>query len=157
MATVTGSVRGSEDRGPRCRRKTGVRLAVWIAVVGLMIGCASEPSAPAVSETEARSTADDMLNAYNSDDYESASREWSDELKDEIDRSTFESSRDQILAKKGRDVEIVGVELAPEQPDEDVTWYEFGARFEKDDNVLFLIAFDVESQKVAGAELQAAG
>ncbi len=136
-------------------RQTAVRLVVGIAV-GLMIGCASEPSAPAVSETEARSTADDMLNAYNSGDYEGASRDWSDELKVEIDRSTFESSRAQILAKKGRYVEIVSVELAPEQPDADVTWYEFRARFEKDDNVLFMVAFDVESQKVAGAELEPA-
>ncbi len=136
-------------------RQTAVRLVVGIAV-GLMIGCASEPSAPAVSETEARSTADDMLNAYNSGDYEGASRDWSDELKVEIDRSTFESSRAQILAKKGRYVEIVSVELAPQQPDADVTWYEFRARFEKDDNVLFMVAFDVESQKVAGAELEPA-
>src|SRR6266508_2997664 len=136
-------------------RQTAVRLVVGIAV-GLMIGCASEPSAPAVSETEARSTADDMLNAYNSGDYEGASRDWSDELKVEIDRSTFESSRAQILAKKGRYVEIVSVELAPEQPDADVTWYEFRARFEKDDNVLFMVAFDVQHKKVAGAELEPA-
>jgi hypothetical protein len=129
-------------------------MAVGVAVVGLMVGCGSEPSAPAVSATEARSTADDMLNAYNSDDYETASRDWSDELKDEIDRSTFESSRAQILAKKGHYMEIIDAKIAPEQPDADVTWYTFRARFEKDDDVPFLVAFDVESQKVTGAELE---
>lgn len=124
--------------------------------MGLMIGCSNEPSAPAVSETEARSMADDMLNAYNSDDYEAASLDWSDELKDEIDRSTFESSRDQILAEKGRYVEIIDAKLAPEQPDSHATWYAFRARFQKDDDVPFLVAFDVESQKVTGAGLEPA-
>jgi hypothetical protein len=32
-----------------------------------------------------------------------------------------------------------------------------GARFEKDDNVLFMVAFDAESRKVTGAELKSAG
>jgi Protein of unknown function (DUF3887) len=136
--------------------RPGVRIAVGVAVVGLMIGCGSQPSAPAVSRAEARSTADDMLNAYNSDDYEAASRDWSDELKNEIDRNTFESSRSQILAKKGRYVEITDVELAPEQPDSHVTWYAIRARFEKDDDGLFLVAFDAQSQKVTGAELEPA-
>jgi hypothetical protein len=131
-------------------------MAVGVAVVGLMIGCGSEPSAPAVSATEARSTAVDILNAYNSDDYESASREWSDELKSEIDRGTFESSRSQILARKGRYVEITDVELAPEQPDAHTTWYAIRARFERDDDVPFLVGFDTESQKVSGAELDPA-
>jgi hypothetical protein len=53
-------------------------------------------------------------------------------------------------------VEITDVELAPEQPDSHVTWYAIQARFEKDDDVLFLIAFDAESQKVTGAELEPA-
>ena len=48
------------------------------------------------------------------------------------------------------------MELAPEQPDSHVTWYAIQARFEKDDDVLFLIAFDAETQKVTGAELEPA-
>jgi len=51
-------------------------------------------------------------------------------------------------------VEIIDVKVAPEQPDAHVTWYAFRARFEKDDDVPVLIACDVESQKVTGAELE---
>ena len=51
-------------------------------------------------------------------------------------------------------MEIIDVKVAPEQPDAHVTWYAFRARFEKDDDVPVLIACDVESQKVTGAELE---
>jgi hypothetical protein len=81
--------------------QAGFRFAVVIVVAALMIGCGNDPSAPAVSEIEARSKADDMLSAYNSDDHEAASRDWSDEFKDEIDRGTFESSREPDPGQKG--------------------------------------------------------
>lgn len=42
-------------------RQAGFRLPLVVAMVGLMIGCSNEPSAPAVSETKARSMAEVML------------------------------------------------------------------------------------------------
>jgi hypothetical protein len=108
----------------------GCRFAVVVAVAGLMIGCGNDPSAPVASETRVGSKTDAMLHAYNDDDYDAVIRDWSDELKHEIDRSTFESSRAQILAKKGRYLGIINVTVAPEQPDvmSRGTWSERGSR-----------------------------
>lgn len=136
-------------------RKLYVGLA-FVGVLGL-VACGSDTSAdvptPVVSEDEARSIAENMLQAYNSGDYGAWSRDWSDEMKAGIDRATFEGFRQQTLPATGAFLQIKSVDLKPGEQDPDVARYEFRASFEEDDDVLFMIAFYPGSRKIDGVQL----
>ena len=128
-----------------------------VLVLGL-IACGSDRSvdvpAPVVSEDEARSMAENMLQAYNSGDYGAWSRDWSDEMKAAIDHATFDGFREQTFPVTGGFLEIKRVELKPGEKDPDVARYQFMASFERDDDVLFMIAFYPGSQKIDGVQLE---
>jgi hypothetical protein len=128
-----------------------------VAVLGL-VACSSDTSidapAPLVSEGEAWSMAESMLQAYNSGDYGAWSRDWSDEMKAAIDQATFGGFREQMFAVTGRFLELKSVELKPGEQDPDVARYEFMASFERDDDVLFMIAFYPGSRKIDGVQVE---
>ena len=128
-----------------------------VAVLGLVAcsgGTSADVSTPVVSQNDARSMAENMLQAYNSGDYGAWSRDWSDEMKTAIDQATFEGFRNQTFPVTGEFLEIKNVELKPGEQDPDVARYEFRAAFESDDDVLFMIAFYPGSRKVDGVQLE---
>lgn len=62
--------------------------------------------------------------------------------------------REQAFPVTGEFLEIKGVELKPGEEDPDVARYEFRAAFERDDDLLFMIAFYPGSRTVDGVQLE---
>lgn len=137
-------------------RKLYLGLAT-VAVLGLIACSSNTPTdlpAPVVSEEEAWTMAENMLQAYNRGEYGAWSRDWSKEMKAAIDQATFEGFHEQAFPITGEFLEIKGVELKPGEEDPDVARYEFRAAFERDDDVLFMIAFYPGSPRVDGVQLE---
>jgi hypothetical protein len=120
--------------------RAGLALVMAIGLGACGSGAGKDAPTPGVTEDEARSMAESMLEAYNSGDYDVWSRDWSDAMKAAIDRETFESFREQTLPVTGSFVEITSVELKPGEQDPDVARFEFRTTFERDDEVVFMIA-----------------
>jgi hypothetical protein len=95
-----------------------------------------------------------VLRAYNRGEYGAWGRDWSNEMRAAIDQATFEGFRQQAFPVTGEFLEIKGVELKPGEEDPDVTRYEFRAAFERDDDLLFMIAFYPGSRTVDGVQLE---
>ena len=95
-----------------------------------------------------------MLAAYNSGDYESWSRDWSQTMKRAISEDAFEAFRTETIAQTGEFEEIVSITSRPgDNPG--VTRWESRARFENGEWIL-MIAFNDGSKLIEGANLSPA-
>jgi hypothetical protein len=129
----------------------GVLLA--LAVVSCSgNGSESSQATATPSQAQARMIAENMLNAYNSGDYEALSRDWSSTMKSVLGEDAFHEFRDEALPVTGRFVRLTSV--TPVRGEEDRhSNYDVEAQFEKRGSVLFTMTLSPEN-KVEGLELK---
>jgi hypothetical protein len=137
------------------RRMIMALLGVLLALA--LVSCGGNGNEPAQatatpSEEQARMIAENMLDAYNSGDYDALSRDWSSAMKSVIGEDAFRDFRDEALPVTGRFTKLTGLTLVSGADDRHAS-YDVEAEFEKRDAVLFTMTLSSEN-KVEGLDLK---
>lgn len=129
----------------------------WLLIIATALGACTSLSGPdespgsPVTEAEALSMTENMLEAYNSGDYAAWSRDWSATMKQSIPAATFEAFREQTMAESGQFVDVVSIRSRPgDNPG--VTRWESTVEFERG-TYTFMIAFNAGSKSIEGVNL----
>jgi hypothetical protein len=136
-------------------RRMIMALVVLVALALVSCGGNGSESTQATatpSRAQARMIAENMLNAYNSGDYEAFSRDWSSAMKLVVGEDAFHEFRDEALPVTGRFVRVRSVTPVRGEGDRHPS-YDVEAQFEKRDSVLFTMTLSADN-KVEGVELK---
>jgi hypothetical protein len=141
--------------GHTMRRMIMALLNVLLALA--LVACGGNGNEPTQetatpSQEQARMIAENMLDAYNSGDYDALSRDWSSAMKSVIGEDAFRDFRDEALPVTGRFTKLTSVTLVGGEDDRHAS-YDVEAEFEKRDAVLFRMTVSSDN-KVEGLELK---
>lgn len=129
-------------------------LFVLLVVAVLTSACGSAANAPqgdaksVLTQEEAASMIDSALQAINTGDYASWSRDWDKDMKAAINDAAFQEYRSQVVSQYGKYVSLESVEMQPGLQKGNVRWVAI-ADFEKG-RIKFSFGFPNDSRLVKG-------
>jgi hypothetical protein len=130
---------------------TTLLILLIVAVLTAACGTSAVPQGEAVSvltKEEATSMIDNAMQALNTGDYATWSRDWDNDMKTAIKDKDFQSYRDQVLAQYGQYVALESVEIQPGLQKGNVRWIAI-ADFEKG-KIKFSFGFPNDSRLIKG-------
>ena len=123
-----------------------------VAVIATACGAGNKaPQGKAVSvlsKEEATTMIDSALQALNTGDYATWSRDWDNDMKAAIKDKDFQSYRDQVVAQYGQYVSLESVEIQPGLQKGNVRWIAI-ADFEKG-KIKYSFGFPNDSRLIKG-------
>jgi hypothetical protein len=123
--------------------------AVFITACGAPTSDAPQGEAvSALTQEEATSVIDNALQALNTGDYATWSRDWDNDMKAAIKEADFKSYRDQVVTLYGQYVSIESLEILPGLNEGNVRWVAI-ANFEKG-KIKFTFGFPNEGRQIKG-------
>lgn len=130
-------------------------LFVLVVAAVVISACGAAPdSAPqgearsVLTQDEAARMIDHALEALNTGDYESWSRDWDEAMKTAIKASDFKEYRDQVAAQYGQYVELESLEMLPGLQAGNVRWVAV-ASFEKG-RIRYTFGFENDGRLIKG-------
>lgn len=129
-------------------------LFILFVVAVLASACNSASNAPrgeaksVLTREEATSMIDSALQAINTGDYTSWSRDWDKDMKAAINDGAFQEYRNQVVSQYGKYVSLESVEMQPGLKKGNVRWIAI-ADFEKG-KIKFTFGFPNDSRLVKG-------
>ena len=129
-------------------------LFLLLTVAVLASACGGASSAPkgeavsVLSQQEATEMIGSALEAFNTGDYATWSRDWDDAMKAMIDEKGFQEYRSQVLAAYGQYVSLESVEIQPGANKGYVRWVAI-ANFEKG-KIKFGFGFLNDGREITG-------
>jgi hypothetical protein len=102
----------------------------------------------ALTHDEAAVMIDNALQAINTGDYATWSRDWDDDMKAAIQDADFQEYRSQVIAEYGQYVSLASVEIQPGLNKGNVRWVAV-ANFEKG-KIKFTFGFPNDSRLIKG-------
>jgi dihydrofolate reductase len=137
-------------------RRTGRLAALGVLLAMTLAACAGEragqPPAAVRSTHQVQAIAENMLAAYNLDDYQAFSRDLSLPAKLIVDKHTFAEFRTENLPVTGPFVVVTSVQPEPAEQDPNHMRYRVQAQFQHLKAVALVITMSPDGQ-VAGLEL----
>ena len=137
-------------------RRTGTLLALGVLLATTLAACAGErvEQAPpaAMTNRQVQAIAENMLVAYNLDDYQAFSRDLSLPARLIVDEDAFAEFRTENLPATGPFMAVTGVQPEPAKPGRDHVRYLVRAQFQHLNAVALVITPSRDGQ-VEGLEL----
>ena len=131
-------------------------IALFVLLVGAVLAAAcgagnaaSQGEAVSVlSKEEATSIIENAMQALNTGDYATWSRDWDNDMKDAIKDQQFQSYREQVVAQYGQYMALESVEIQPGLQKGNVRWVAI-ANFEKG-KIKFSFGFPNDGRLIKG-------
>lgn len=129
-------------------------LFVLLMVAVLASACSNTSTAPqgeavsVLTQQEAATIIDSALQAFNTGEYATWSKDWDDDMKAAIDDAAFQNLRNQVVSQYGQYVSLESVEIQPGVNKGYVRWVAI-ADFEKG-KVKFTFGFLNEGRLIKG-------
>jgi ribosomal protein S18 acetylase RimI-like enzyme len=139
-------------------KRTAMLLVLGALLAASLAGCGGDAAregptaATVVTAEQVHAIAANLLEAYNSGDYQAFSRDLSLPAKLIVDQAAFAGFRAENLPVTGPYVAITGIQVEPRRQDPDHASYLVRARFEQHD-VAALVLTVSRSGEVDGLEL----
>lgn len=134
--------------------KTKFAALFVLLVVALFVAGCGAPAAPqgqavsVLTQEEASALIDNALQALNTGDYSSWSRDWADDMKAAIKDSDFQEYRQQVVAQYGQYLALQSIEIQPGINADRVRWVVV-ADFEKG-KIKYTFSFLPDGRQVKG-------
>lgn len=134
--------------------KTKLAALFVLLVVSLLAAACSAPAAPqgevisVLTKEEATTMINSALQALNTGDYATWSRDWDNDMKAAIKDKDFQSYRGQVIAQYGQYVSLQSVEMQPGLNNGNVRWVAI-ADFEKG-KIKFTFGFPNDGRLIKG-------
>ena len=137
-------------------RRTGALLALGVLLAMTLAACAGErvEQAPpaAMTNHQVQAIAENMLVAYNLDDYQAFSRDLSLPAKLIVDENTFGEFRTENLPVTGAFMAVISVQREPAKQDPNHLRYRVQAQFQHLSDVALVLTLSRDGQ-VEGLDL----
>ena len=137
-------------------RRTGTLLALGVLLAMTLAACAGErveqASPAAMSNHQVQAIAENLLTAYNRDDYQAFSRDLSLPAKLIVDEHAFAEFRTENLPVTGPFMAVTSVQVEPAKQDPNHLRYRVQAQFQHLSVVALVITISPDGQ-VEGLEL----
>ena len=136
--------------------KTRFTVLFVLSFVAVIVGACGAPASDAaqgeaisaLSKQEATAMIDNALQAFNTGDYATWSRDWDNDMKAAIKDQQFQSYREQVVAQYGQYVALDSVEIQPGLQKGNVRWVAI-ANFEKG-KIKFSFGFPNDGRLIKG-------
>jgi hypothetical protein len=136
--------------------KTRLNTLFVVLIVAAFISACGTPSSDTpqgeamsvLTEQEASRMIESALQAFNSGDYNTWSRDWDDAMKAAIRDADFQQYRDQVISQYGPYISLESLEILPGLNKGNVRWVAV-ASFEKG-QIKFTFGFPNDSRKISG-------
>jgi hypothetical protein len=130
---------------------TTLFVLLFVTVLAAACGAPAAPQSEPVSvlsKEEATSIIENAMQALNTGDYATWSRDWDNDMKAAIRDKDFQSYRDQVIAQYGQYISLESVEIQPGLQKGNVRWLAI-ADFEKG-KIKFTFGFPTDSRLIKG-------